>query len=150
MSEPRVTTVAGSGPLAGEQSLGALFNSAVGDLKNLVKMEKELAVAEAKQATRKAAPAIAGLAVAGVAMLFFLVIGSMALAITVGDQLTLGWGFTIVAGAWLVLGGLCALVARALLKRVSAPERTIRTVKDTAEWARHPTGSTTAASIDLH
>jgi hypothetical protein len=149
MSEPRVTTVSGEGPLAGDQSLGALVNSAIGDLKSLVKMEKELAVAEAKQAAAKAAPAIAGFVVAAVAMVLFVLIGSMALAITIGDQLTLGWGFTIVAGAWLVLGGLCALVGRSLLKKITAPERTIRTVKDTAEWARHPTGSATAASIDI-
>lgn len=149
MSEPRVMTVSGDGPLAAEQSLGALVNSAIGDLKSLVKMEKELAVAEAKQAAGKAAPAIAGFAVAAAAIVLFLLIGSMALAITIGDQLTLGWGFTIVAGAWLVLGALCGLVGVTLLKKISAPERTIRTVKETAEWARHPTGSTTAASIDI-
>jgi len=149
MSEPRVTTVSGSGPLAGDQSIGALVNSAIGDLKNLVKMEKELAVAEAKQAGRKIAPAIAGFAIAGLAGVLFVLIGSMALAITIGDQLTLGWGFTIVAGAWLLLAAFGALLGRSLMKKVSAPERTIRTVKDTAEWAKHPIGSSTTASIDI-
>ena len=77
MSEPfRVTT----SPLAGEQSLGALLNSAIGDLKNLVKMEKELAVAEVSQAGKRLAPAIAAFAVAAVAGLLIAVMGSVALA----------------------------------------------------------------------
>ena len=47
------------------------------------------------------------------------------------------------------VGALCALVGRSLLKRISGPERTIRTVKDTAEWARHPTGSATTAAVEI-
>jgi uncharacterized membrane protein YqjE len=147
MSEPiRVTT----SPLAGDQSLGALFNSAIGDLKNLVKMEKELAVAEVSQAGKRLAPAIAAFAVAAVAGLLIAILGSVALAFGIADlfDIGLGWGFFIVTVLWLLLAGVAGLFGLRQVKKIKPPERTIRTVKDTADWARHPT-NTAAASLEL-
>jgi hypothetical protein len=142
----RVTTA----PLAGEQSLGALFNSAIGDLKSLVKMEKELAVAEVAQAGKRLAPAIAGFVVAGAAAVLVVLLGSVAAAFGVADlfSIGLGWGFLIVAGLWLLLAAVGGLVGLRLVKKIKPPERTIRTVKETADWARHPT-STTAAALEV-
>lgn len=139
----RVTTP----PLAGEQSLGALFNSAIGDLKNLIKMEKELAVAEVAQAGKRLAPAIAGFVVAAVAAIFVVLMGSIAAAFGVADLfgIGLGWGFLIVAGLWLLLAAIGGLLGLRMVKKIKGPERTIRTVKETADWARHPTTATTTA-----
>ena len=142
----RVTTA----PLAGDQSLGALFNSAIGDLKNLVKMEKELAVAEVAQAGKRLAPAIAGFVVAAVAAVLVVLMGSFAAAFGIADlfSIGLGWGFLIVAGLWLLLAAVGGLLGLRMVKKIKGPERTIRTVKDTADWARHPT-NTVAATVDV-
>lgn len=139
-------------PLSGDQSLGALVNSAVGDLKNLVKMEKELAVAEVSAAGKRLAPAVAGFVVAAAAGVFILLMGSVALAFAVADLfgIGLGWSFLIVAGLWLLVAAASGLFGLSQIKKIKGPERTIRTVKDTAEWARHPTGTTTDVALIEH
>jgi ABC-type multidrug transport system fused ATPase/permease subunit len=144
MSEaPRVTSV----PASGEQSLGALVAAASRDLSALIKMEKELAIAELNQTVKRVVPAAAGLIVAAVAGFFVLVIGSMALAYGIGDFLTVGWGFGIVTLIWLLLMAVGALVGRRSIKKITGPERTIRTVKETADWARHPTSGTSTSVV---
>ena len=144
MSEaPRVTSV----PASGEQSLGALVANASRDLSSLIKMEKELAIAELNQTVKRVVPAAAGLIVAAVAGIFVLVIGSMALAYGIGDFLTVGWGFGIVTLAWLVIAAVGALIGLRSIKKITPPERTIRTVKDTADWARHPTSTSTDVAV---
>ena len=111
MSEaPHVTSV----PASGEQSLGALVAAASRDLSALIKMEKELAIAELTQTVKRIVPAAAGLIVAAVAGFFVLVIGSMALAYGIGDFLTVGWGFGIVTLIWLLLAAVGGLVGHAL------------------------------------
>lgn len=137
---PHVTAVPGSGEQSsGDQSLGALVNSAVADVRRLIAMEKELAVAEVVQIKNRVTPAVAAFAVAALAAVFFLLLGSVALAVGLGYWLTLGWGFVIVTGIWLAILLVAALFGRSALKKIQAPERTVRTVKDTADWARHPT-----------
>jgi Putative Actinobacterial Holin-X, holin superfamily III len=137
---PHVTT---SIPASSEQSLGALVAAASRDLSSLIKMEKELAIAELNQTVKRVVPAAIGLVLAAVAGIFVLLIGSMALAYGIGDFLTVGWGFGIVTLAWLLLAAIGGLVGLRSIKKITPPERTIRTVKDTADWARHPTGSST-------
>jgi Putative Actinobacterial Holin-X, holin superfamily III len=135
MSEPsRVHVVPGSA----DQSLGTLVNNAITEVRQLIKMEKELAVAEVAQTGRRLQPAVAGYGTAALAALYFLLFGSVALAFGIGYLLTLGWGFTIVTGIWMMILAIGALVGRSAVKKIKKPERTVRTVKDTAEWARHP------------
>ncbi len=144
MSEaPRVTNV----PASGDQSLGALVAAASRDLSALIKMEKELAVAELNQTVKRVVPAAAGLIVAAVAGIFFLFIGSMALAYGIGDFLTVGWGFGIVTLVWLLIAAVGGLVGLRSVKKISGPERTIRQAKETADWARHPTSSSVTPSL---
>ena len=76
-----------------------------------------------------------------------LFIGSMALAYGIGDFLTVGWGFGIVTLVWLIIAAVGALVGLRSIKKITPPERTIRTVKDTADWARHPTGTSTDVAV---
>jgi Putative Actinobacterial Holin-X, holin superfamily III len=148
MSESRATTA--TGPVSGDQSLGGLVSSAVADLRRLIQMEKELAVAEVTQAGKRLAPAIAGFAVAAAAGVFILLLGSVSAAFGIADLfgIGLGWGFLITAGLWLLLAAAGALIGVRLVKKIKPPERTIRTVKDTADWARHPTNAS-AAALDV-
>ncbi|MDX6207656.1 MAG: hypothetical protein QOE24_47 [Frankiales bacterium] len=147
MSDPSRVT---SAPLSGDQSLGSLVNSAVADLRRLIQMEKELAVAEVAQTVKRLAPAIAGFAIAAVSGVLIVLMGSIALAFGVANlfDIGLGWGFLIVAGLWLLLAAVGGLVGLRAVKKIKPPERTIRTVKDTADWARHPT-NTVAAALEV-
>ena len=43
-----------------------------------------------------------------------------------------GWAFLIVAGVYLLVGGLLAYVGMRSFKKIKAPERTIKTAQDTA------------------
>ena len=135
-------------PSGGEQSLRQLVDAAKRDLAALVKLEKELAVVELRQTAKLALPAAIALTAAAVAGLLFLIVGSVALSYGIGNLLdSLAWGFTIVAGIWLLLLAVGGLFGLREAKKISGPERTIRTVKDTADWARHPTSSPSDAAI---
>jgi len=130
-----------SNPASGsEQSLGQLVAGASRELSNLVRSEIELAKLEVSAQARRAgigAGLLGGaglLAVLGVVFVSFAVVyGLHALG------LPLGWAFLIVGVLYLFGAGLFALVARGQLKRLRPPERTIRTVRDDVEWAKHPT-----------
>ena len=143
MSEaPRVTSV----PASGEQSLGALVANASRDLSSLIKMEKELAIAELNQTVKRVVPAAAGLIVAAVAGIFVLFIGSMALAYGIGDFLTVGWGFGIVTLVWLIIAAMGAWSGCGRSRRSrrpsapSVPSRTLPTGRGTPR-APAPTSS---------
>ena len=48
-----------------------------------------------------------------------------------------GWAALIVAGVWLVIAAVLALVGRNKMKNFSPkPERTIETVKEDVQWAK--------------
>jgi membrane protein implicated in regulation of membrane protease activity len=47
--------------------------------------------------------------------------------------------YLIVWVLFLLIAGVLALIGRSQLKKMNKPERTIKTAKDTAAWARHPT-----------
>ncbi len=144
MSEaPRVTSV----PASGEQSLGALVAAASRDLSALIKMEKELAIAELTQTVKRVVPAAAGLIVAAVAGIFVLFIGSMALAYGIGFFLTVGWGFGIVTLIWLIIAAVGSLIGKRSIAKITGPERSIRQAKETADWARHPTNAPGTAVV---
>ena len=49
-----------------------------------------------------------------------------------------GWAFLIVAGAYLLVAAVLGLVGKRAVGKVGAPERTIRTSKDTAAFLKSP------------
>lgn len=80
------------------------------------------------------------LAAAGVIALFsvpflFVVIAEVLVAVGLWRWLS----YLIVWLVFLLIAGVLALLGRAQLKKMSKPERTLKTAKDTAAWARHPT-----------
>lgn len=131
----------GSGPVSsGEQSLGQLVGRASKELSNLVRSEIELAKLEVTAAAKRAGIGAGLLGGAGFLAVLGLVFVSVAVVYGLhGLGLPLGWAFLIVGVAYLFGAGLFALVARGQLKRLAPPARTIRTVRDDVEWAKHPT-----------
>jgi hypothetical protein len=115
-----------------EQKLSALVSSAAQDVSALVRGEIALAKAEVKQDMREAATggglfgAAALLGVFGLIMLCFAAAYGLH-----ATNLGLAWCWLIVAGAFLVLAGGCALVGRARFKKIRGGATTKRSASQT-------------------
>jgi hypothetical protein len=121
-------------------STGQLVGEIAGDLQKLLKQELELAKAEVQQEAGKAAKAAGMLGGAGFAGYLFLLLASLAAVFGLGNLMDLGWAALIVAAGWGIVGAALFALGRTRLRRVSPkPERTIQTLKEDAQWARHPT-----------
>jgi len=124
--EVRVTV-----PHGEEPSLGTLVSSATKDLSALVRSEVELAKLELKN---EAKHAIAGSGLFGAAA-FLGLFAAILLTIAAAYGLTAlgipnGFAFLIVAAVFLVVAGFLALIGKRQVTKIGAPERTIRTTKD--------------------
>ncbi|GAA1314930.1 phage holin family protein [Saccharothrix xinjiangensis] len=121
-------------------SLGELVGELTQDLSKLMRQELELAKAEIRQEASKAGKAAGMLGAAGFAGYMTAVLLSLALVFALGAIMPLGWAALIVAALWGIAGFALFSTGRARLRTVSPkPERTIETLKEDAEWARHPT-----------
>ncbi|MEU0877343.1 phage holin family protein [Lentzea sp. NPDC005914] len=122
------------------ESLGDLVSELTGDLSKLMRQELELAKAEIRQEAVKAGKATGMLAAAGFAGYLTTVLLSLALVFALGAVMPLGWAALIVAALWGITGAVLYTSGRAKLRTVNPkPERTVETLKEDAEWAKHPT-----------
>ncbi len=122
------------------ESLGDLVSELTGDLSKLMRQELELAKAEFRQEAVKAGKATGMLAAAGFAGYLTTVLLSLALVFALGAVMPLGWAALIVAAVWGITGLILYSTGRARLRTVNPkPERTVETLKEDAEWAKHPT-----------
>lgn len=123
-----------------EDSLGRLFSEVTSDMQTLLRQELELAKAEVKQEAAKAGKAaglFGGAGLAGYMVALFL---SFAALYGLGKVMDLGWAALIVTGIWAVIGAVMYTLGRSRMREVSPkPERTLETLKEDAQWARHPT-----------
>lgn len=125
---------------AERESLGELVGELAQDLSRLMRQELELAKAEIREEAKKAGKATGMLAGAGFAGYMAAVLLSLALVFALGAVLPLGWAALIVAAVWGVAGFALYSTGRAKLRQVAPkPERTVESLKEDAEWARHPT-----------
>lgn len=123
-----------------EPSVGELVRRASEHVSTLVRGEIELAKTELSGTVKRAGVGGGMLAAAGVIALFsvpflFVVIAEVLVAVGLWRWLS----YLIVWLVFLLIAGVLALLGRAQLKKMSKPERTLKTAKDTAAWARHPT-----------
>jgi hypothetical protein len=121
-------------------SIGQLMGEIAADLSALMRQELELAKAELKVEAAKAgkgAGMLGGAAYGGHMTLLF---ASLAIVFGLGSQIGLGWAALSMAIVWAVTAAVLAVRGRDQLRRVNPkPERTIETLKEDAQWARHPT-----------
>jgi hypothetical protein len=123
-----------------DESLGDLVSELTSDLSKLMRQELELAKAELRQEAGKAGKATGMLAAAGFAGYLTTVLLSFALVFALGAVMPLGWAALIVAVLWGIAGAVLYSTGRAKLRTVNPkPERTVETLKEDAEWAKHPT-----------
>jgi uncharacterized membrane protein YqjE len=132
-----VSTVESPDP---QPSVGELVRRASENVSTLVRAEIELAKTELSSTVKRAGVGGGMLAAAGVILLFsvpflFVVIAEVLVAIGLPRWLS----YLIVWVLFLIIAAVLALLGRRQLKKMSKPERTLKTAKDTASWARHPT-----------
>lgn len=121
----------------GQRSLGRLFADLAQDFGLLLRQEMALAKSEifrkfGRMGTGAGLLAAAGL-VAFASLLYFMAGAMMGIALVLPE-----WAAAlIVGGGALLVAAVLALIGRARLRAEAlAPERTIRTLKDNAAWAK--------------
>ena len=126
-------------PGSSEETLGALFVTASRDLSTLVRSEIELAKAEIRADVKNGATGGAMFGAAGFLGVLAVVLLSVAAAYgLVALGLHPGLAFLAVAGFYLLLAAVLALVGKKAIGKVGPPQRTIRTSKDTASFLKSP------------
>lgn len=124
-----------------DKSLGELVATATRDLSLLVHQEVELAKAEIQRdiaAAGKGAGLFGGAGFAGVFALVFLSISAAYGISWLG--VPLGWAFFTVGALYAIAAGILALTGKKKISQLSPPaEKTVQTLKDDVEWAKHPT-----------
>ncbi|MDQ0785161.1 hypothetical protein QFZ64_000658 [Streptomyces sp. B3I8] len=123
-----------------ESSLGELVGEIGSDLSRLVRDEIDLAKAEIKQESAKAGKAFGMLGGAGYAGHLVVLMGSLTAMFGLAHVMDLAWAALVVTAVWAVTGGVLYTTGRARLRAVHVkPEQTVQTLKEDAQWARHPT-----------
>ena len=124
-----------------EQKLSDLVSSAAQDLSALVRGEIALAKAEVRQDVQQAATGGALFGAAAVLGVFALIMLCFAAAYGLhAAGLGLAWCWLIVAGAFLLFAGICALVGLTRFKRIKGAEATRRSTGRTLAVLRRAEG----------
>ena len=126
-------------PNADDVSIGRLVSEATADLQKLMRQEVALAKAELRHEVKKAVRAGGMFGGAGFAGYMMIVVLSFAAVFGLSHVIDLAWSALVIGGEWGIIAGLMALVGRMQLRRFSPkPQRTVDTLKDDAQWVRHP------------
>jgi hypothetical protein len=127
-------------PEGQDRSVGELLSGVTSDLQTLFRQEVELAKAEIREEASKAGKAAGlygGAGFAGYMVLLFL---SLAAVLGLSNVMDGGWAALIVTAVWAVVAAVLYQRGRTRMRTVSPkPEQTVETMKENAEWARHPT-----------
>ncbi|HEU5391267.1 MAG TPA: phage holin family protein [Streptosporangiaceae bacterium] len=112
-------------------SVGELIGEVTRDLSTLMRQELDLAKAEVKQETVKAARAGGMLGAAGFAGYMVLVFASIAAWQGLAEVMPSGWAALIVTAVWAVAGAVLFVMGRQRMREVNPkPERTVETVSE--------------------
>ncbi|MGW6915611.1 phage holin family protein [Kitasatospora sp. NPDC054939] len=123
-----------------DTSVGELIAEITNDLGQLVREEIDLAKVELKDEAAKAGKAGGMLAGAGYAGHLVLVFISLTAMFALGHAIDLAWAALIVTALWATAAACLYTAGRKRLRNVNLkPEQTIATLKEDAQWARHPT-----------
>jgi len=123
-----------------EQSVGELMSEMTSEVQTLFQQEVELAKAEIAQEAAKAGKAAGMFGGAGFAGYMVALFLSLAAVFGLANVMDAGWAALIVTAVWAVIGAVLFLVGRSKMRRVHPqPTQTLETLKEDAQWARHPT-----------
>jgi hypothetical protein len=138
----------GDGTPIDEQSLGELVATATRDLSALVHQEIELAKAELAEQAKKGAIGAGLFGGAGLLALLGLLMACFAISFAIAEEggLPVWAGFLIVAGFFLLVGGVLGAIGARAFSSIRGPDRTKSTVKVVMESIRHPRRSAPPAA----
>jgi uncharacterized membrane protein YqjE len=123
-----------------QPSVGELVRRASENVSTLVRAEIELAKSELSTTVKRAGIGGGLLVAAGAILLFSIPFLFVVIAELLHFAGLYRWlSYLIVWVLFLLIAGLLALIGRSQLRKIQMPDRTIKTAKDTAAWARHPT-----------
>ncbi|WP_069766832.1 phage holin family protein [Streptomyces sp. LUP30] len=126
---------------ADDRTVGELLSVVTSDVQTLFRQEVELAKAEVTQEAAKAGKAAGMYGGAGFAGYMVLLFLSLAAVLGLANVIDGGWAALIVAAVWAVVGAVLYQRGRTRMRTVAPkPEQTVETMKENAQWARHPTG----------
>ncbi|OKJ74366.1 hypothetical protein AMK32_35840 [Streptomyces sp. CB01883] len=129
-----------SRPPEHDASVGELLSLVTTDVQTLFRKEIELAKAEVRQEATKAGKAAGMYGGAGFAGYMVLLFLSLAAVLGLSNVMDGGWASLIVTAVWAVVAAVLYQRGRTQMRDVSPkPEQTVETMKENAEWARHPT-----------
>ncbi len=120
-------------PAPGDQSIGDLVKQATAHVSTLVRAEVELARAEVTEEVKKGLQGSIFFIVALVVLLFSLFFLFIAIAEILAIWLPQWAAFSIVFGLMLVTAGLFGLLGFLRVRRIRKPERTIATLRESAQ-----------------
>ncbi|WP_406008207.1 phage holin family protein [Streptomyces sp. NBC_00637] len=122
-----------------DTSVGELLSAVTSDVQTLFRQELELARTEVKQEATKAGKAAGMYGGAGFAGYMVLLFLSLAAVLGLSNVMDGGWAALIVTAVWAVVGAVLYQKGRARMRTVEPkPEQTVETLKENAQWARHP------------
>ncbi|WP_328476487.1 phage holin family protein [Streptomyces sp. NBC_00377] len=128
-------------PVGEDRSLGELLSVVTSDVQTLFRQEVELAKTEVRQEAAKAGKAAGMYGGAGFAGYMVLLFLSLAAVLGLANVIDGGWAALIVAAVWAVVAAVLYQRGRTRMRTVEPkPEQTLETMKENAQWARHPTG----------
>ncbi|MFF9089192.1 phage holin family protein [Streptomyces sp. NPDC014991] len=123
-----------------ERSVGELLAVVTSDVQTLFRQEIELAKTEVRQEAAKAGKAAGMYGGAGFGGYMVLLFLSLAAVLGLANVMDGGWAALIVAAVWAVVAAVLYQRGRTQMRAVEPkPERTVESLKEDAEWARHPT-----------
>lgn len=115
-------------PTQERTSLGELLGRVTADLSTLLRQEVALAKAEARQTATKAGTGIGLFVGAAIGAIFVLSYLTLALWWAIGNATGRGWAALIVAGIWLVITIILALVGKSEFQKAKGLPETADTV----------------------
>jgi hypothetical protein len=123
------------------RSIGELLGDISGDLSQLFRNEVDLAKSEMKAEAIKAGRAAGSFGAAGLAGWMAVLMLSLALMFALGSAMPWGWAALIVAVLWAASAAVFYTNGRSKMRQVDpVPHRTVESLKEDAEWLKHPTG----------
>ncbi|MFJ5996999.1 phage holin family protein [Streptomyces sp. NPDC092370] len=110
------------------------------DIQTLFRQEVELAKAEIREEAGKAGKAAGLYGGAGFGGYMVALFASLAAMFALANVMDTGWAALIVTAVWAGIAAVLFVMGRSRMREVSPkPEQTVETLKEDAQWARHPT-----------
>jgi hypothetical protein len=123
-----------------DRSAGELLSAVTADVQTLFRQEVELAKAEIREEATKAGKAAGMFGGAGFAGYMVALFLSLAAVLGLANVMDAGWAALIVTAVWAGIAAVLFVMGRSRMREVSPkPEQAVETLKEDAQWARHPT-----------